>query len=435
MIIKYFLKSFIFANRIKLIKEKKELYKRITATKDIKSYQVKKFNIIWGDAINNNSFYKMWQKKHNLPDKINNINDLKNFPILTKKDIQNNQDLIFKDLKNYSTVSTGGSTGEPTKFPVGKIEQDLTYANNYMAKSWWGLEPLDKILLFWGHSHLFGSGIKGKINQYKRVLSDWLINTKRLNAYDMSIDTLDKYYQELKTYNPKFIIGYTSSIYKLAKYIKENNLQMQLINLKGIIVTSESVTEYDIKLIEGVFKVPCIIEYGMAETGVIAYSTNNDNNIKVFWDSFIAREIDESLYVTTLTDKLFPLINYQTDDLVKTDDSVSILNISKIAGRTKDILKLKVGNKILELSGILMVHVLKSYKGIFEIQFKQLPNSRIKILFTASKKLNTIGVEEFFIKNISQDHSEIKKGDFEFEQVKNIEKTIAGKAKWIEKEK
>ena len=148
-------------------------------------------------------FYKMWKEKYNLPEKILSIEELNNFPVLTKKEIQQNSELIFSHLKDYQTTSTGGSTGEPTKFPYIKSEMEYNYATNYLARSWWGFEPLDKVLLFWGHSHLFGNGVKGKINQYKRVMLDLLINTKRLNAYDMSFNTIGKYVKELNSYKTK----------------------------------------------------------------------------------------------------------------------------------------------------------------------------------------------------------------------------------------
>ena len=103
---------------------------------------------------------------------------------------------------------------------------------------------------------------------------DFIINTKRLNAYDMSKKSIDKYSQIIKKTNPVMIIGYTSSIYRIAKYIDENNFDINNnSDLKAVIVTSETVTNYDINLIEKAFNAPCVIEYGMAETGVIAYSS------------------------------------------------------------------------------------------------------------------------------------------------------------------
>lgn len=434
---KFILKNIILKKRFDLIKRKKDLYMSVTNPVDIYSYQLGKFNQVWSKAIGEIPFYTMWKAKHNLPAKIKSLEELKYFPVLTKNDIQQNEQLIFADLRDYTVMSTGGSTGEPTKFPTSKIEGLNGYANHYLARGWWGIKPLDDILLFWGHSHLFGRGIKGQINQSKRIILDWLINTRRLNAYDMSADTLGKYYQELKKLNPSMMLGYTSTIYKIAKYIEENRLNIgNKSRLKGVVVTSETVTDYDIELIENIFKVPCILEYGMAETGVIAYSERSSKNIKLFWDTFIGiKDENNILNITTISDKLFPLINYRTDDMIESKNEFSILNIKKILGRKLEILEIQVRNKIFELSGILMVHALKQYEGVYEIQFKQLENKKVKIIFTASKKLDLKHISSFFIKNIQVDHIEIDDSCFEFQQVDDIPKTIAGKAKWIEIEK
>ena len=344
--INFLLKFTVLNSRYKLINNKKKLYKNNSNKDEIYKYQIDKFNTIWSKSISEIPFYKMWKDKHNLPSSITNLDELRQFPVLTKRDIQENQELIFNNLSKYTIVSTGGSTGEPTKFPASKEESDFSYANHYLGRGWWGIKPLDKILLFWGHSHLFGGGIKGQINQYKRVVSDWLINTKRLNAYDMSVDTLGRYYQELKKSNPSMILGYTSAIYKISKYIDENNLDTgNKSNLRGVVVTSETVTDYDIELIEKVFKVPCVLEYGMAETGVIAYSKEKSKNIKLFWDTFIGIKDDNNiLNITTINDRIFPLINYRTDDMVETEDECSILTISKILGRKNDFIKIKNGD-------------------------------------------------------------------------------------------
>jgi phenylacetate-CoA ligase len=432
--IDYILKNTVFKNRLVLINQKQKLYQNLTSDNEIAQYQIEKFNKIWLKAITELPFYKVWKEKYNLPNQINSLDELSSFPVLTKNDIQENEELIFSNLKDYTTISTGGSTGEPTRFPTSKKESLNSYANHYIARGWWGIKPLDDVLLFWGHSHLFGGGMKGKINQYKRVLSDWLINTKRLNAYDMSVHTLGKYYQELKRSNPSMILGYTSTIYKMAKYIDENKLDIgNKSNLKGVVVTSETVTDYDIKLIEKVFKVTCILEYGMAETGVISYSKEKSKNIKLFWDTFIGiKDKDNVLNITTINDRLFPLINYRTDDMVETNDEVSILTINKILGRKNDFLKIKVGDKIVESHSELFTHLLKSIKGVVNFKIIQKKDLSICIEYVSSQKLD---ISVSFFNEIKKEFKEIDKRIFSFKQVEEIQKTIAGKAKWIEVEK
>ena len=428
-----FIKKIVFRDRIKLLKERNNIYNKNLSNESIYEYQLNKFNLQWRTIVRDNKFYKYWYKKHNLPSQIANLEDLQGFPILTKKDIQQHRDLIFSNSPNCPVISTGGSTGEPTQFPTSRIEQLNNYANTYSGRGWCNISPLDEIILFWGHSHLFGIGIQGQINQIKRSLSDYLINTKRLNAYDMSVGTLDKYYKIIKKSDPKAILGYTSLIYKLAKYIKENNLNVgDKSNLEAIIVTSETVTQMDVKLIEEVFRIPCVVEYGMAETGVIAYSKLDTKDLRVFWDSFIGlKDSNNILNITTINDKLFPLINYRTDDIISTNDDHSILKMSSINGRKKDIVEIVSNGKLLEISGILLIHALKLYKGIFEIQFIQKEHGKVSIHFTANSEMNIPKVLNYFIENIKVDYPDIDSDCFDIVQVDSIPKTIAGKQKLI----
>lgn len=422
----------IFRTRLNRLEEKKNIYNKLLNPQNIYSYQTEQFNKIWEKAYQEIPFYQQWKEQYQLPNKISTLDELKCFPALTKKDIQKNQSLIFGHLKNYSVISTGGSTGEPVKFPTSQQEREEIYAGLYLARSWWGFKPFDKVAIFWGHSHLFGSGLRGKINQIKRSISDWLVNSTRFNAYDTSFHTLSRYMKELKRYNPQWIIGYTSTLYKLSKYTQENGFNINLTNLKGVIVTSETVTRADIDMIQDVFKVPCIIEYGMAETGVMAYSKNN-TELQFLWDHFIGTTDQNILHVTTLDSRVFPLINYRTDDAIESNDNISILTIKAITGRKQDILKVATSISFLELSGILMVHILKNFPDIYDIQFQQLPNNIIKILFTSPKKISLVDIKIYFLKNLRINHPEILDSSVIFEQTQNITKSIAGKVSLIQK--
>ena len=228
------------------------------------------------------------------------------------------------------------------------------------------------------------------------------------------------------------IIGYTSAIYKIAKYINENNLVINnMPNLKCVVVTSETVSNYDVNLIEKVFNVPCVIEYGMAETGVIAYSKENSENINIFWDTFIGiKDKENILNITTINERIFPLINYKTDDIVETKESHSILKIKKIIGRKNDFIKLKVNSNFVEVHSELFTHILKSIKGVMDFKnYSNEKNLSIEIKYVSS---NNLSISERFFEEIYKEFNGIDKNIFSFKQVNEITKTIAGKAKWIE---
>ena len=428
----YLVKKFVLSDRLSVLAEKKRVYENIPDKARIVEQQIRRFNTVWERCYKTIPFYTQWRNTHDLPERISAVDDLRKFPLLTKRAVQENRDLIFQNGKIKLYVSTGGSTGEPTRFPSAKAEAVPTYADLYAGRSWYGIQPLDRALVFWGHSHLFGSGWRGVFNNCKRKMYDRVLNTRRLNAYDMSAETVERYFACYRRSNPAFILGYTSCLYKLAKYICEHGPDCgRKDRLRAVIVTSESVTMSDIELLGKAFRVPVAVEYGMAETGAIAYSRSSPSNLQVFWDSFIGTAgSDRVLNVTTLYDKLFPLINYSTDDRVEVDSAEdgSVLTLRSILGRRRELLTVgTTRGSPLELSGILMVHILKSYPHIYSIQVEQIKLHAVRIHLDADRPLDLGRVKEYFMRQIRKDHKDVDPGCVEMIQVNETPKTLSGK--------
>jgi phenylacetate-CoA ligase len=429
----FILKNIVFKKRLELLEKKKKLYKEIIKEEDIYNYQLHKFNNTWNYCINNLPFYKMWKQKHNLPEKISSISDLKEFPILTKKDIHENKDLILENLENYDLISTGGTSGITTEFPTSKHDRDITYINAYLCRSWWGIKPMDNILMFWGHSHLFGKGLKGYINHIKRRFSDFLINTTRISSYSLTNENVKDFYEEIIEVKPESIISYSSNIFKICKHMESNNLYYKDNNLKGIILTSETVTNVDINLINKYLNTNVINEYGMAETGVISYSYEATNNIKTLWDSFILTSNDDELIITTINDSIFPLINYTSEDVlvVKEIYKESILSISSIEGKVRNVLNISfLDGTSQEISTIFFDHVLKNYPNIYSIHYKQ-DDINVIIYLTSNISLDLLNLNDFLRNEVKKEFLNIDFLKITMVQVDNVDKTIAGKNKTL----
>lgn len=428
-------KCFFFNKKIHKISDKKILYSEYTNNKDITNYQIDKFNKLWMDISVNIPFYKMWKKKYSLPDKINSISELKEFPVMTKNTINEYKELIFNELVDYRIMSTGGTSGVTTEFPMSNLDSIEAYTNAYLGRSWWDIKPLDDILMFWGHSHLFGKGLGGKLNYYKKEFANYLINTKKISSYKLDVTNVKSFYENIIENNPSCIISYSSNIFKICKYMEENNLVYKNKKLKAIILTSETVNNADVDLIKKLLCPNVVNEYGMAETGSIAYSNDYTNEIKVFWDSFIitTNESDE-LILTTIGSKLFPLINYSSEDKIKvnSEHNGSIIAIASIEGKIRNILNIRLKDgSIKEVSTILFDHIIKYYPNIYSIQYKQSDGNNIEIHITSNKKINLIDLKQYVDNKLKIEIENIDYDSIIFKQAKDIEKTIAGKNKII----
>ena len=93
--INHILKNLIFKKRLKILDRKKKLYQISRSIDEIYEYQIDHFNKIWQKTIAEIPFYQYWKKKYDLPNFIKNLDELKYFPTLEKKHLQENEDLIF----------------------------------------------------------------------------------------------------------------------------------------------------------------------------------------------------------------------------------------------------------------------------------------------------------------------------------------------------
>ena len=426
---KFNINYFLFHNRKKFVKLKQNLYNTDLTLDEKEQIQLHKFNLIWKNSYKNIPFYKHWKKIHNLPDKLSHISELKKFPIINKLVISENENLIFSN-SIKSKISTGGSTGQPTLFPTSNSNLKDFYGNVYLGRSWWNLGIDDKKIHFWGHSHTFGQGYIGKLNELNRQFKDYLMNTVRLNAYNTSEQNIAEYSKVIQKYKPKYIIGYTSALLKLADYFNYNNLNNNNLKLDVIIPTAETISQNEILYLEKIFNCKVAIEYGMAETGVIAYSRYKSENIQVFWDSFICSLTNQcELIVTTLARDEFPLINYATGDIVDTENQkrFGVHTLKKIIGRTKDNYKIKVGKETYNISGIFIIHIIKSYKHISSVQVKIIENLKIQVFIVSKKNIQLDNLKKYFISQAKNDFPKIDSVNIEFIQLKEPIKSVSGK--------
>ena len=82
--------------------------------------------------------------------------------------------------------------------------------------------------------------------QLRRAAADRAVNIVRLNAYDLTDQALERHYIQLVRHHPTHLVGYTSAVFQLARFIQRNELSMESCHLKAVIVTSETASGTDI---------------------------------------------------------------------------------------------------------------------------------------------------------------------------------------------
>lgn len=409
------------------------VYQQRVAHDDIEKHQVRHFNRQWSYCVNELPFYQQWQLKNDLPAQIQSLSDLASFPVLRKADLRENLELVFQGLPEGSYYETGGSTAEPTRFPRGEEESDDAFANNYVGRLWWGLKPYEKSVHVWGHSHLYGVGLRRYAQKAKRYTLDKLGRTLRLDGYQYSDQAALMQLERIITYRPKHIIGYSSAIARIARAVSPvTQARLHALGLSGIVVTSDTLDAADEATIRSAFQCPIIIEYGAAETGVIAVSRNETHEIRVLWASQLLKANKAgTVRVSTLSKRRFPLINYSLDDTVKTREVTSngsVLSVSEILGRTADMVTVRTNSESDVVLGVLqLTHIIKSHHAVAAVQYSQLPNSRVRVHAQLDSEADLTEVDQAFRRLLHREYPHIDQSAVEVVSSPHQIRTRAGK--------
>jgi len=369
----------------------------------------------------------------------NNI-DLSKFekiPILTKEIIRNKK-IISNDYKSrhWFFNSSGGSTGEPTRFI-----QDLNYskwtdvAYTYYYKEMLGIDEINiKKILLWGSPRdLF----KGNIG-LKAKTGNWLNNTLLLNSFKMTDLDIEKYIKIINSYKPDLIRGYASSLFELCRFIENKNVKIY--TPKIIISSAETLTSEMREKIESVFETKLYDFYGSRETASMAgecrcgfmHIFEFNNYIEILDDDNqpVKKNGQEGrIIVTNLHNYSMPFIRYEIGDMAKLGPNKcecgNILpTLERIYGRIEEQFIRKDGGIVIGYYFVHLMGVVLNKGFIKKFQVIQEDYDKIRIKIIPWKNL-----PNFEKKNI-EDKIRIQMGKdckIIWEFVEDIPKTKSGK--------
>jgi phenylacetate-coenzyme A ligase PaaK-like adenylate-forming protein len=224
----------------------------------------------------------------------------------------------------------------------------VIWANLYLGRSWWGIQPSQRIIQVWGHAHTLGRGLKGKAGSAKRRLKDRMINTVRLNAYKLTPETSRAYYETIRDNPGSVIVSYPSAFRKILDYVEDSGIDAREARVETVIMTSERIDPVDVARTRRLFGAQVVSEYGMAETGCIAYSHDTTFSHRIFWDSVIlSTNAGGELSVTTISERCFPLIRYVSGDCLERQNvapEASVQQMGRVLGRSNDCVDIPLKN-------------------------------------------------------------------------------------------
>ncbi|WP_323750784.1 hypothetical protein [Marinobacter sp.] len=330
----------------------------------MRDYQDKKFLYIAKLSIRYVPFYRDWAKRNNVElDDFKSIKDLKYFPVIEKKQIQESPGSFISDRhrdRKLIELSTSGSTGTPLKIYCDQKTRTFHYAFFTRVRSWYGINKRSKRATFLGRVVVSG---KQKTPPYWRY--DAVQKNLIMSSYHLSEENMEFYYRELNKFKPEEIFGYASSIYFLALYIMRQNLNP--IQLKIVMTTAETLMPYQREVIEKAFNCVVVDQYGCTEMAFFASQCKSGSmlfhpehsviEVRDHGSGIIRNTGSGELVATSLINEAMPLIRYRVGDSVLISEMNDVLypsfpKITELEGRTDDLIYTKDGRKIGRLSPI-----------------------------------------------------------------------------------
>lgn len=427
----------LLRNRLPALQILAQTYSDVTDPQIIARIQLARFNVHWDNAWRNIPFYMEWKMEFGLPDSIQDIRALADFPLLTKSVLSERRELVERTPNSIRHTLTGGTSGVSTAFPMNNLDAISSWSDTHLGRYWNDIMPADRLFMIWGHSHLF-SGKGAQIKQIKRRFKDWAINIDRVSAYDLTSSALDSIADSIMASRPVFVIGYGSCLAQLSHHLKNQGRGLSSVGVRRVVNTSETISDFDSKNVMAAFGCPVVNEYGMAEAGVIGYSVGSLYPVKIFWHNFIVRSTESRIILTTLGDRCFPLINYDTEDFSDdiTPKNGSILELQELKGKSRDVFTITdAEGRGHDVSVVLFDHVLKQIPQLRSLHYTLLADGRVRIDYTAEDvPLSEAELQTRFAEGLAQEGIVITPQMTAFHRLDAPLQTVAGKRVTLKRE-
>ena len=291
---------------------------------------------------------------------------LADFPVIEKKDVRGKEECFVSALANRRRIRwthTSGSTGEPFRF--GRSEFDYTYATLWRGLLRFGIRPGDKRVLVKGVDETPCVSWKTKV---RRMIYGWINRCIVVDAHFLAKSEANILgeLKRIKAYHPRYLHGYASSIYLLARTAEDNGIGLAELGVKAIVTESEKCHQFQRDLMERVFKAPVVENYGCVEFGMIAQPAK-DGSLCVNEDHVLVETDNEgNAIITNLDEYAFPLIRFKNGDRLKLGQRHSELpyrTIIELDGRSAETIHLPQGGS---LQGYIVMYPISKHMTVLK---------------------------------------------------------------------
>ncbi len=326
---------------------------------------------------------------------VTSVADLQRLPYLTKSVIRaNTGSMKHEQAQGLARFNTGGSSGEPLIFFIGKKRVSHDVAAKWRATRWWGVDIGDPEIVVWGSPIELGK------QDHIKLWRDKLLRTQLLPAFEMSEAKLDQFIVTIRSMRPKMLFGYPSALTHIARHAQKRGVLMNDLGIRVAFVTSERLYDDQRATISQVFGCPVANGYGGRDAGFIAHEcpaggmhiTADDLVVEIINDAGEVQPpgVAGEIVVTHLSTNDFPFIRYRTGDVGVLDTKLCACGrglplLKEIQGRSTDFVVAADGTV---MHGLSLVYILRDLPGVqsFKVVQESLVLTRVLLVADISFK-------------------------------------------------
>ena len=312
------------------------------------------------------------------PAAVNSLDALRALPFLDKATIRaNTEALKHPRATSLARFNTGGSSGEPLIFFIGKERVSHDVAAKWRATRWWNVDIGDPELVVWG------SPIELGAQDRVRQVRDTLLRTELLPAFAMNEAKLDGMVATIRRKRPRMLFGYPSALSRIAQYARQRGIAMDDLGIRVAFVTSERLYDEQRATISQVFGCPVANGYGGRDAGFIAHQCPS-GGMHLTAEDIVLELVDRDgnpvpdgspgeIVVTHLATREFPFVRYRTGDVAVRDSGRCACGrglpmLKEIQGRTTDFVVAADGTV---MHGLALIYILRDLPGLQSFKVTQ----------------------------------------------------------------
>ncbi len=365
---------------------------------------------------------------------------LRAFPLTAKADIK-------ADIARYLSTAvpsekrlrtfTGGSTAEPMQF---YLEKDVSRPREYAFMDDFHQrvgyrEGKDLVLALRGRTVPTAAKPGGRLWMHEPIKHQLILSSDHLLPCWMP-----QYVKVLRKWRPRFIQAFPSALYPLARWLADNPAPDITGNIQGVMLYSENVYDYQMRLFRQVFGCPVLKHYGHSERVLMAASMPDDERY-FFWPQYGHVELVDpngqpitepgilgEIVGTGFDNRVMPFIRYRTGDMAMwsaAPEHPSLPGyraVDRIEGRLQEFVVCHDG-RLVSICTLGAAHF-EELAGVDAIQYAQTQPGRVELHVVCARTLDA-GEKSRIARAIEE---KTQRGcQAEVIQVEQIERTARGK--------